>query len=116
MAALAAVGLADRADHGPSELSGGQQQRAAVARALVSDPALLLADEPTGNLDSASTAEIMALFARINAEGRTVVIITHEDEVASFASRVVRLRDGRVQSDERRRPACAATILHEVAR
>ncbi|MDQ1517684.1 MAG: putative transport system ATP-binding protein [Actinomycetota bacterium] len=116
MAALESVGLADRADHGPSELSGGQQQRAAVARALVSDPALLLADEPTGNLDSASTAEIMALFARINAEGRTVVIITHEDEVASFAGRVVRLRDGRVQSDERRRPAGAAAILHEVAR
>jgi putative ABC transport system ATP-binding protein len=116
MAALEAVGLADRADHGPSELSGGQQQRAAVARALVSDPALLLADEPTGNLDSASTAEVMGLFARLNAEGRTVVIITHENEVASFASRVVRLRDGRVQSDERRRPAGAAPILHEVAR
>jgi putative ABC transport system ATP-binding protein len=100
--ALAAVGLGDRADHLPSELSGGQQQRAAVARALVSDPALLLADEPTGNLDSGSTAEVMALFARINAEGRTVVIITHEDEVASFARRVVRLRDGRIVSDERR--------------
>jgi putative ABC transport system ATP-binding protein len=99
---LEAVGLADRADHGPSELSGGQQQRAAVARALVSDPALLLADEPTGNLDSASTAEVMGLFARLNAEGRTVVIITHDDEVASYASRVVRLRDGRIVSDERR--------------
>jgi putative ABC transport system ATP-binding protein len=119
LAALAAVGLADRADHGPSELSGGQQQRAAVARALVSDPALLLADEPTGNLDSASTAEIMALFAQINAEGRTVVIITHEDEVASFATRVVRLRDGRIQSDERRSPSfsgnSASHSLHEVA-
>jgi putative ABC transport system ATP-binding protein len=102
MEALEAVGLADRADHGPSELSGGQQQRAAVARALVSDPALLLADEPTGNLDSASTAEVMSLFARLNAEGRTVVVITHEDDVASFASRVVRLRDGRIVSDERR--------------
>ena len=102
LAALEAVGLADRADHLPSELSGGQQQRAAVARALVSDPALLLADEPTGNLDSGSTAEVMALFARINAAGRTVVIITHEDEVASFARRVVRLRDGRIVSDERR--------------
>jgi putative ABC transport system ATP-binding protein len=118
MAALDAVGLADRADHGPSELSGGQQQRAAVARALVSDPALVLADEPTGNLDSASSAEVMGLFARINGEGRTVVIITHEDEVASFASRVVRLRDGRIQSDERRglRNGGAAAILHEVAR
>ena len=103
LAALDAVGLADRADHGPSELSGGQQQRAAVARALVSDPALLLADEPTGNLDSASTADMMGLFARLNAEGRTIVLITHEDEVASYAGRVVRLRDGRVVSDERRR-------------
>jgi putative ABC transport system ATP-binding protein len=107
--ALEAVGLGDRADHVPSELSGGQQQRAAVARALVSDPALLLADEPTGNLDSGSTAEVMALFARLNAEGRTVVIITHEDEVASFARRVVRLRDGRVVSDERRMLAGVAS-------
>jgi putative ABC transport system ATP-binding protein len=102
LAALEAVGLADRADHLPSELSGGQQQRAAVARALVSDPALVLADEPTGNLDSASTAEVMGLFARLNAGGRTVVVITHEDEVASYCTRVVRLRDGRIVSDERR--------------
>ena len=118
MAALDAVGLADRADHLPSELSGGQQQRAAVARALVSDPALLLADEPTGNLDSASTAEVMGLFARLNAEGRTVVVITHEDEVASHARRIVRLRDGRVVSDERRRSGgfgVVAPILSEVA-
>jgi len=99
LAALDAVGLADRAEHGPQELSGGQQQRAAVARALVSNPALLLADEPTGNLDSASTAEIMGLFAELNGEGRTVVLITHEEEVARFAKRVVRLRDGRIQSD-----------------
>ncbi len=118
LAALDAVGLGDRADHGPSELSGGQQQRAAVARALVSDPALLLADEPTGNLDSASTAEVMGLFARLNAEGRTVVVITHEDEVASFARRIVRLRDGRIVSDERRRPdglGLSAPVLSEVA-
>ena len=115
--ALEAVGLGDRADHGPSELSGGQQQRAAVARALVSDPALLLADEPTGNLDSASTAEVMGLFARLNAEGRTVVVITHEDEVASFARRIVRLRDGRIVSDERRPPdgPGVAPVLSEVA-
>jgi putative ABC transport system ATP-binding protein len=117
LAALDAVGLGDRADHGPSELSGGQQQRAAVARALVSDPALLLADEPTGNLDSASTAEVMGLFARLNAEGRTVVVITHEDEVASFARRIVRLRDGRIVSDERRRDGfgLSAPVLSEVA-
>jgi putative ABC transport system ATP-binding protein len=102
LAALEAVGLADRADHGPSELSGGQQQRAAVARALVSDPALLLADEPTGNLDSTSTTEVMNLFARLNREGRTVVLITHEDDVAAYAGRVVRLRDGVIVSDERR--------------
>jgi putative ABC transport system ATP-binding protein len=113
LAALEAVGLADRADHGPSELSGGQQQRAAVARALVSDPALVLADEPTGNLDSASSAEVMGLFARLNGEGRTVVLITHEDEVASYATRVVRLRDGRVVSDERRTRAVPS--LSEVA-
>ena len=118
LAALEAVGLADRAEHGPSELSGGQQQRAAVARALVSDPALLLADEPTGNLDSGSTAEVMGLFARLNAEGRTVVVITHEDEVASFARRIVRLRDGRIVSDERprRRDGLGlAPVLSEVA-
>ena len=114
--ALDVVGLADRADHGPSELSGGQQQRVAVARALVSDPALLLADEPTGNLDSASTAEVMGVFARLNAQGRTVVLITHENDVASFAGRVVRLRDGRIISDERRSPAPApAPALREVA-
>ena len=101
-AALEAVGLGDRGEHVPAELSGGQQQRAAVARALVSDPALLLADEPTGNLDSASTAEVMALFARVNADGRTVVLITHEDDVAAYARRVVRLRDGHIVSDERR--------------
>jgi putative ABC transport system ATP-binding protein len=101
LAALDAVGLAERAHHGPQELSGGQQQRAAVARALVSNPALLLADEPTGNLDSAATTEIMGLFAELNAEGRTVVLITHEEEVARFAKRVVRLRDGHIQSDTR---------------
>ena len=111
LSALEEVGLADRAGHGPSELSGGQQQRAAVARALVTNPALLLADEPTGNLDSASTAEVMGLFARLNGEGRTVVIITHETDVATYAQRIVRLRDGRIQSDERQTPV---PVLDEV--
>jgi putative ABC transport system ATP-binding protein len=98
-AALAAVGMEDRLHHLPSELSGGQQQRAAVARAIVTDPAIVLADEPTGNLDSHSTEEILGVFARLNAEGRTVVLITHESDVAARARRVVRLADGRVLSD-----------------
>ena len=92
--------MEDRAHHLPSELSGGQQQRAAVARAIVTDPSIVLADEPTGNLDSRSTEEILAVFARLNAEGRTVVLITHESDVAARARRVVRLADGRVLSDE----------------
>jgi putative ABC transport system ATP-binding protein len=87
-------------DHLPSELSGGQQQRAAVARAIVTNPAIVLADEPTGNLDSHSTADILAIFERLNAEGRTVVLITHEPDVADRARRVIRLGDGRVLSDE----------------
>ena len=100
IAALAAVGMEDRLHHLPSELSGGQQQRAAVARAIVTDPAIVLADEPTGNLDSHSTEEILRVFARLNAEGRTVVLITHESDVAARARRVVRLADGRVLSDQ----------------
>ena len=100
IAALAAVGMEDRLHHLPSELSGGQQQRAAVARAIVTDPAIVLADEPTGNLDSHSTEEILAVFSRLNAEGRTVILITHEADVAARARRVVRLGDGRVLSDE----------------
>jgi putative ABC transport system ATP-binding protein len=98
-AALAAVGMQDRMDHLPSELSGGQQQRAAVARAIVTNPAIVLADEPTGNLDSHSTADILAIFWRLNAEGRTVVLITHEADVAACARRIIRLGDGRVLSD-----------------
>jgi putative ABC transport system ATP-binding protein len=101
VAALTAVGMKDRLHHMPSELSGGQQQRAAVARAIVTDPAIVLADEPTGNLDSHSTAEILKIFQRLNAGGRTVVLITHEPDVAACARRVIRLGDGRVLSDER---------------
>ena len=101
MAALESVGILDRASHLPNELSGGQQQRVAVARALVTDPAILLADEPTGNLDSESSLEIMKLLRDLNRQGRTIVLITHEADIASFASRVVRLRDGVIVSDRR---------------
>jgi len=97
--ALAKVGLADRSHHQPNELSGGQQQRAAVARALAMEPSLMLADEPTGNLDSRSTADVLDLLDEIHAEGKTIVIITHEDDVAERAGRVVTLRDGKVESD-----------------
>jgi putative ABC transport system ATP-binding protein len=94
LAALDHVGLADRADHRPSELSGGQQQRVAVARALVTEPALLLADEPTGNLDSSSTHDMLGLLDELSAGGSTIVLITHEAEVAEAAGRVVHIRDG----------------------
>ena len=99
LAALKVVGLADRVNHEPTELSGGQQQRVAVARALSTRPALLLADEPTGALDSKSTHDLLDLFDQINAAGRTVVVITHEDDVAARAKRVVRMRDGKIVSD-----------------
>jgi putative ABC transport system ATP-binding protein len=105
LAALDRVGLGDRVGHLPSELSGGQQQRVALARAIVTDPVLLLADEPTGALDSRSTEGVLELFAELNAAGRTVVVITHEDDVAAHASRVVRMRDGLVVSDTRRAAA-----------
>jgi putative ABC transport system ATP-binding protein len=100
IAALERVGLGDRLHHEPNQLSGGQQQRVAVARAIVTEPVLLLADEPTGALDSQSTADVLELFDELNADGRTVVVITHEDEVARHARRVVRMRDGRVLADD----------------
>jgi putative ABC transport system ATP-binding protein len=107
-AALSLVGLGDRFEHQPSELSGGQQQRVALARAVVSGPAVLLADEPTGALDSHSSAEVLALFDELAVEGRTVLVITHEDEVARHAKRIVRMADGRIVSDERETAVDAA--------
>ena len=101
---LEQVGLADRMDHRPNELSGGQRQRVAVARALVNRPDLLLADEPTGNLDTKTSLEIMALFGEIHAAGNTVVLVTHEEDIAAYAHRVVRLRDGAVSADETKTP------------
>ncbi|WP_431838464.1 ABC transporter ATP-binding protein [Cellulomonas sp. Y8] len=100
VAALERVGLGEKLDNRPGELSGGQQQRVAVARALVGEPALILADEPTGNLDSRSTEDVLALFDELHAQGRTIVLITHELEVAEHARRIVTVRDGRIQSDE----------------
>jgi putative ABC transport system ATP-binding protein len=96
IAALEKVGLADRVEHRPGELSGGQQQRVAVARALVTEPALILADEPTGNLDSTSTAEVLGLFQDVHASGRTIVLITHEHDIAASAERIVNIFDGRI--------------------
>jgi putative ABC transport system ATP-binding protein len=98
--ALEAVGMGDRIDHGSNELSGGQQQRVAIARAIVTNPALILADEPTGNLDSRSTEDVLRIFEDLNRSGRTVVMITHEDDVAAHADRLVRLADGRIVGDD----------------
>ena len=100
-AALEQVGLGDRMTHLPGELSGGQRQRVAVARALVTHPSLILADEPTGNLDTATSIDIMRLFGAVHAAGNTVVLVTHEDDIARHAHRIIRLRDGRIESDIR---------------
>lgn len=104
MAMLARMGLADRAKHLPSQLSGGQRQRAAIARALVTNPAVLLADEPTGNLDQATGAEVMALFDELSDQGQTVILVTHDPQVAAHARRIVRLVDGRIAEDTGQRP------------
>ena len=105
--ALEAVGLGDRMNHQPNEMSGGQRQRVAVARALINDPSILLADEPTGNLDSQTGAEIMALFADLNRRGNTIVLVTHEEDIAAHARRIVRLRDGKVTEDQINQPVLA---------
>ena len=111
-AKLVAIGLADRADHHPSQLSGGQQQRVAIARALVNDPVLILADEPTGNLDTRTSVEVMTILQDLNRQGITVVLVTHEGDISRFASRIITFRDGRVLRDEASsRPLDARDIL-----
>jgi len=100
MEALIKVGLEERSHHKSNELSGGQIQRVAIARAIVNNPALLLADEPTGNLDSKTSVEVMEIFGKIQEAGNTVVLVTHEEDIASYAKRVVRLRDGEIESDQ----------------
>ena len=100
MKALDNVGLAERASHKPNELSGGQRQRVAIARALVNDPSIILADEPTGNLDSKTSYSIMDLFQELHDNGNTIIMVTHEDDIAHYAHRIIRLRDGLIERDE----------------
>jgi putative ABC transport system ATP-binding protein len=114
-AALARVGLAARTEHHPNQLSGGQQQRVAIARAIINRPKVVLADEPTGALDSRTSVEVMALFQELSDQGITVVLVTHESDVAAFASRVVSMKDGKIVSDERQEPRRAAAAREGAA-
>jgi putative ABC transport system ATP-binding protein len=104
------VGLADRSHHKPNELSGGQNQRVAIARALVNNPSIILADEPTGNLDSKTSVEIMHIFDKIQSEGNTVILVTHEEDIANFAQRIIRLKDGIIESDHAKENAESVTL------
>jgi len=117
LARLAQVGLADRAEHHPQQLSGGQQQRVAIARALVNNPVLILADEPTGALDTRTSFELMGVLQQLNRDGMTVMLVTHERDIAAFASRIIGFRDGRVVDDQRvAQPADAHAMLRELER